>query len=126
MARRFSVESLSRLTSRIDVPGARLCTMTCLVTKITSGTERVSNRSAMGRNSSMFAASIVKSSSGRMAEKITSRMASMSTTSAKSGTRFARRFVTFSSSAMSSSMSPTTPGRWIFTTAGCPEWSVTA
>ncbi len=73
----------------------------------------------------MFSASMVKSSSGRMDEKTTSSMASRSITSLKSGIRLASRWTSAASSAMSSSIACWTPGRWILTTAGRPDFSTT-
>jgi hypothetical protein len=65
---------------------------------------------------------MVKSSSGRIAEKTTSSMASRSMTSLKSGIRLASRRIREASRAMSSSIVWRTPGRWILTTAGRPDF----
>ena len=73
----------------------------------------------------MFSASRVKSSSGRIEENTTSSMASRSMTSLKSGIRLASRRTSVASRAMSSSIVCCTPGRWILTTAGRPDFSTT-
>lgn len=120
MFSRSSAVKSSRLTCRIDFPGAISCTITRGVSKMTSGTVMNSWLSAWSSAFRMFSASSVKSSSGSIASKRTPSIDSTSMTALKSGARLATCLDILRSSAMSSSITGRTPGRWIFTTAGRP------
>ena len=70
----------------------------------------------------MFAASTVKSISGRMAEKTTSSMASGWKISAMSGIRFMASFTAWARISMSRRVEAATPGRWTLRTTSSPSF----